>query len=101
MEAHRDFRKFSGTSIEEFTGWMRRILFNNLATAIEKHVLADKRDVRKQRSLDHEIGDGDHSKARLARYGKPMLACVQQMPRPLCSTKTSHTWLTCKTTWPS
>jgi RNA polymerase sigma-70 factor (ECF subfamily) len=68
LEAHRDFSKFSGTSIEEFTGWLRRILFNNLATAIEKHVLADKRDVRKQRSLDQAVGDADHSKARLARY---------------------------------
>ena len=68
LEAHRDFSKFSGTSIEEFTGWLRRILFNNLATAIEKHVLADKRDVRKQRSLDQTIGNTDHSKAKLARY---------------------------------
>ena len=68
LEAHRDFSKFSGTSIEEFTGWLRRILFNNLATAIEKHVLADKRDVRKQLSLDQTIGNTDHSKAKLARY---------------------------------
>ena len=68
LEAHRDFGKFSGTTIEEFTGWLRRILFNNLATAIEKHVLADKRDVRKQRSIDQETGFTDHSNARLARY---------------------------------
>ncbi|QEG21457.1 sigma-70 family RNA polymerase sigma factor [Mariniblastus fucicola] len=68
LEAHRDFGKFSGTTIEEFTGWLRRILFNNLATAIEKHVLADKRDVRKQRSLDQEIGPADQSHARLAKY---------------------------------
>ncbi len=68
LEAHRDFSKFSGTTIEEFTGWLRRILFNNLATAIEKHVLADKRDVRKQQSLDQEVGRADQSHARLARY---------------------------------
>lgn len=68
LEAHRDFGNFSGTTIEEFTGWLRRILFNNLATAIEKHVLADKRDVRKQRSLDQELGPADQSKTRLARY---------------------------------
>ena len=68
LEAHRDFSKFSGTTIEEFTGWLRRILFNNLATAIEKHVLADKRDVRKRQSLDQEVGRADQSHARLARY---------------------------------
>ena len=68
LEAHRDFSNFSGTSIEEFTGWLRRILFNNLATAIEKHVLADKRDVRKQKSLDQHLGHPDQSQPKLARY---------------------------------
>lgn len=68
LEAHRDFEKFSGTTIEEFTGWLRRILFNNLATAIEKHVLADKRDVRKQRSLDQKVGLADQSQPGLARF---------------------------------
>ena len=68
LEAHRDFSKFFGTTIAEVTGWLRRILFNNLATAIEKHVLADKRDVRKQQSLDQEVGRADQSHARLARY---------------------------------
>lgn len=53
LEAHRDFPDFIGTSVEEFTGWLRRILFNNLARALEVHVLAAKRDVRKQRSIEH------------------------------------------------
>ena len=57
LEAHRDFPSFVGTSIEEFTGWLRRILFNNLASAIENHVIAAKRDVRKQRSIDQEKQD--------------------------------------------
>lgn len=70
LEAHRDFGKFSGGSIEEFTGWIRRILFNNLATAIEKHILAGKRDVRKQRSLDQKIGSEDHSRIQLANFLK-------------------------------
>ena len=68
LEAHRDFGSFSGTTIEEFTGWLRRILFNNLATAIEKHVLADKRDVRKQKSIDQDLSRPDQSHAGLARY---------------------------------
>jgi len=57
LEAHRDFSSFVGTSIEEFTGWLRRILFNNLATAIEAHILASKRDVRKQRELEGDNKD--------------------------------------------
>ena len=67
LEAHRDFARFAGTSIEEFTGWLRKILFNNLATAIENHVLAAKRDIRKQRPLDLPTGDASHAPEQLKR----------------------------------
>jgi RNA polymerase sigma-70 factor (ECF subfamily) len=66
LEAHRDFAQFVGTSLEEFTGWLRKILFNNLSSAIEAHVLAAKRDVRKQRSLD-EKNDASQSFGQLER----------------------------------
>lgn len=59
MEAHCDFPKFVGSSLEEFTGWLRKILFNNLARAVESHLVAGKRDVRKQQSLEnHQRGGG-------------------------------------------
>ena len=67
LEAHRDFAGFAGASIEEFTGWLRKILFNNLATAIENHVLTAKRDIRKQRSLDLPVGDASHAPDQLKR----------------------------------
>ena len=51
-EAHRDFAAFRGESPEEFLGWMRRILVNNLLRAVEQHVKAAKRDVRREVSLD-------------------------------------------------
>lgn len=66
LEAHRDFKNFVGTSLEEFTGWLRKILFNNLATAIESHLLTAKRDVRKQRSLD-EQANSNHTYADFKR----------------------------------
>lgn len=66
LEAHRDFQNFVGTSIEEFTGWLRKILFSNLASAIECHVLAAKRDVRKQHSLDEKINDASHPAGHFA-----------------------------------
>lgn len=47
LEAHRDFGQFRGTSEREFAGWLRKILANTLARVIEKHVLARKRDVRR------------------------------------------------------
>lgn len=61
LEAHRDFESFAGTTLEEFTGWIRRILFHNLASAIESHVTTAKRDVRKQRSLDEQVNDASRS----------------------------------------
>ncbi len=54
LEAHCDFPKFVGASLEEFTGWLRKILFNNLSRAVENHILAGKRDVRRQQSLDEQ-----------------------------------------------
>lgn len=52
LEAHRDFHQFRGTTEPEFIGWLRRILVNNLARVIEMHVLAEKRDVRREVSIE-------------------------------------------------
>jgi RNA polymerase sigma-70 factor (ECF subfamily) len=51
-EAHRDFDQFRGNTEAEFIAWLRTILVNNMAREIEKHVLAAKRDVRREVSLD-------------------------------------------------
>jgi RNA polymerase sigma-70 factor (ECF subfamily) len=50
-EAHRDFHQFRGGSEREFVAWLRKILVNNLARVVERHVLAGKRDVRREFSL--------------------------------------------------
>jgi RNA polymerase sigma-70 factor (ECF subfamily) len=54
-EAHRDFAEFRGKSIGEFVAWLRRIVVNNILRVVEQHVLAEKRDVRREVSLE-EIG---------------------------------------------
>jgi RNA polymerase sigma-70 factor (ECF subfamily) len=51
-EAHRDFVNFRGNSGVEFLAWLRMILVNNMAREVEKHVLAAKRDVRREVSLE-------------------------------------------------
>ena len=48
LEAHSGFAKFRGESDGEFFVWLRKILVNNLAQAVERHVLAAKRDVRRE-----------------------------------------------------
>ncbi len=64
LEAHRDFPRFIGTSLEEFTSWLRKILFNNLARAVESHLGTARRDVRKECSLDERRDDTSGPVAR-------------------------------------
>lgn len=66
FEAHRDFPAFRGATPEEFLGWLRRILMNNLLRAVEQHLKAAKRDVRREVSIDHAQVLGDRSAAAMA-----------------------------------
>ena len=57
LEAHRDFAAFRGTTLPQFQAWLRRILSNNILTFLERHVWAEKRDVRREQSL-HTVAEG-------------------------------------------
>jgi RNA polymerase sigma-70 factor, ECF subfamily len=65
FEAHRDFGQFRGQSSAEFVAWLRRILVNNLCRVVEQHVLAEKRDVRREISLEKLAKALEQSTARL------------------------------------
>lgn len=65
LEAHRDFGQFRGTSPAEFFGWLRKILANNLARAVERHVTTEKRNVRREVALEEFGAAFDRSTARL------------------------------------
>ncbi len=56
LEAFRDFRGFRGGSLGEFLAWLRRILANNLASAINRHLKTAKRDMRREVRIE---GKGD------------------------------------------
>lgn len=51
-EAHLAFSTFKGTTEPEFSAWIKRIHYHNLAEAVRKHVLAEKQSLRKERQLD-------------------------------------------------
>src|SRR5262245_31221428 len=51
LEAHRDFRQFTGGSEGQLTAWLRRILVRNLADQVKRHH-AQARDWQKQESLE-------------------------------------------------
>ncbi|MEX0611946.1 MAG: sigma-70 family RNA polymerase sigma factor [Pirellulales bacterium] len=55
FEAHRDFNQFRGQSTAEFVAWLRRIVVNNILRVVEQHMRAEKRDVRREVSIE-EIG---------------------------------------------
>lgn len=65
MEAHCGFDKFRGQSDAEFFAWLRKILVHNLARAVEQHVLAAKRDVRREASPIRINASLDRSTMRL------------------------------------
>lgn len=65
LEANRDFPQFRGSSSGEFCAWLRKILVNNLHRVVEKHVLAAKRDVRREVSLEHLASSLEQSTVRL------------------------------------
>lgn len=65
LEAHRDFPQFRGSRPEEFLGWLRKILINNMGRMVQRHVLADKRDVRREVSLEDAGATLERSTARL------------------------------------
>jgi RNA polymerase sigma-70 factor (ECF subfamily) len=65
LEAHRDFHQFRGQSGTEFLAWLRQILVHNLMRLVEQHVLTEKRDVRREISLDRVAAALERSTARL------------------------------------
>jgi RNA polymerase sigma-70 factor (subfamily 1) len=52
LQAHRTFDQFRGRTEAEFLAWLQRILASQLTHLYEKHILAEKRDARREVSLD-------------------------------------------------
>jgi len=48
LEAKRDFGAFRGESPAEFSGWLRGMLKNNVATAVARHVTTQKRSLKRE-----------------------------------------------------
>jgi RNA polymerase sigma-70 factor (ECF subfamily) len=82
-EAHRDFPMFRGQSEGEFVAWLRRILIHNLARCVELHVLAEKRDIRRELSLNEMRRAVDRSSMQMdalliGREGTPSGAALKR-----------------------
>lgn len=66
LRAHKNFPQFRGRTEQEMLAWLRQILINNLATFVEQHMLAARRDVRREVSMDRLVASLEQSTVRLA-----------------------------------
>ena len=66
LRAHKNFGQFRGTTEPELLGWLRQILVNNLAKFVEQHMLAARRDVRREVSIEKIGAALEHSTIQLA-----------------------------------
>ncbi|MCC9599527.1 sigma-70 family RNA polymerase sigma factor [Stieleria sp. JC731] len=66
LAAHRDFNQFRGDTQIELRCWLRAILIHVLHRSFDKHVKVEKRDVRREISIDDSPMGVDRSAADLA-----------------------------------
>ena len=66
LKAHRAFGEFRGKSEFELLAWLRQILVNSLATFVEQHLVAAKRDVRREVSMERLGASLEQSTLQLA-----------------------------------
>jgi RNA polymerase sigma-70 factor, ECF subfamily len=85
LAAHCDFVKFRGSTEREFLVWLRQILINCLHHAIDTHVRAKMRDVRREISVEQANAALDRSAACFAQIlvdqGPSPSAAMQQHER--------------------
>jgi RNA polymerase sigma-70 factor (ECF subfamily) len=56
LEAHRSFQQFAGQDARELVAWLHGILDHKVAGAVRDHTLLQKRDVRREQSMDDSHG---------------------------------------------
>lgn len=57
LEAKRDLNTFRGNSPGEFSAWLRGMLKNNVATAVTRHVMTQKRSLKREVNADGKVGN--------------------------------------------
>ncbi|HVT26616.1 MAG TPA: sigma-70 family RNA polymerase sigma factor [Lacipirellulaceae bacterium] len=82
LRAHKNFGQFRGTTEQELLAWLRQILVNNLARFVEQHMMAARRDVRREVSIERLGVALEQSTIQLAALvpsqGKSPSMAVQQ-----------------------
>ncbi|QDV65993.1 sigma-70 family RNA polymerase sigma factor [Crateriforma conspicua] len=79
LAAHRDFHRFRGTTEGELLAWLRQILNHCLNHAVEKNVFAQKRDVRREVSLEALATRSSDSVMRLSHIATDRAASPSEV----------------------
>lgn len=71
LEAHRNLPQFQGADERDWRAWLEGILDHNVASVLRDHTRTQKRDIRREQSLDdsqgkaaplkHQLDDGQSS----------------------------------------
>lgn len=72
LEASRDFASFTGRPAEEFQGWLRRVLLNNLANEVRRFRSSEKRGHR--RAIDFHFTEQFGRYASHADFDTPRIS---------------------------
>lgn len=59
LKAHCHFGQFEGSTEQELLAWLRQILVRSMARFVEQYMLAAKRDIRREVSIDQSPLAGD------------------------------------------
>lgn len=83
LDACRDFQQFRGRTEAELAGWLRRILVCNLARLAQTQRYVQKRDVRREVSLNRMLGvlnrsSADMEAALCVRHNSPSAQARQR-----------------------
>src|SRR5262245_18737576 len=77
LKAHRHFAQFRGETERELLAWLRQILVTNLGRFVEQYMLAAKRDIRRESSIEGAGAALSESSSRLSA----LLCAGGQTPR--------------------
>jgi RNA polymerase sigma-70 factor (ECF subfamily) len=72
LQAHRHFAQFKGESEQEFLAWLRQVLLSSLSHFVERHILAAKRNIRREVSIEENAVVANESlRNKMAATGSP------------------------------
>ncbi|HEV3446910.1 MAG TPA: sigma-70 family RNA polymerase sigma factor [Gemmataceae bacterium] len=65
LDACRDFGQFRGTSEMEWVAWLRKVLIYNLARVVQRQMVAQKRNARREVSLEQHLTALERSSGKI------------------------------------